>query len=69
MRLELASYQVNRIAFGGQTQFVDDSLEINRAALAEILGRDSAIAGVEIEIAHPGDPVRIVNILDSIEPR
>jgi glycine reductase len=69
MRLELASYQVNRLEFAERTQLKDGVLSINRAELAAILSEADPIRGVDVALAHPGDQTRIVHLLDTIEPR
>jgi glycine reductase len=69
MRLELASYQVNRLEFAERTQLRDGVLSINRAELAAILSEEDPIHRVDVVLTHPGDETRIVHLLDTIEPR
>jgi glycine reductase complex component B subunit alpha and beta len=54
MRLELASFPVDRVA-------IDDAVKL-------LMLEDSRLASVEIDVVRPGDPVRIVNALDAVEP-
>lgn len=69
MRLELASYHVNRLEFADQIHYESGVLSIDRDELVAILTDESPIDGVDIALAHPGDKTRIVHILDTIEPR
>lgn len=69
MRLELASYQVNRLEFAQRTQLKDGVLSINRAELVAILSDAGSIRAVDVALTHPGDQTRIVHLLDTIEPR
>ena len=54
MRLELASFPASRVR-------IDDAVELLK------LG-DSRLASVRIDVVRPGDPVRVINVLDAVEP-
>ncbi len=69
MELELRSHQVNRIAFGADLELQGGLLSIDRTGLRDFLGRDSRLTTVDVDIAHPGESVRIVHVLDAVEPR
>lgn len=69
MRLQLTTFRVRRLALGDDTEWADSTLYISQDRLRDLLTGDPAIAGVDIDIAHPGDEARIVHILDAIEPR
>lgn len=36
---------------------------------SDLLDADLDLEGVDVEVVHPGDPVRITHVLDAIEPR
>jgi glycine reductase complex component B subunit alpha and beta len=55
VRLELASYPV-------------DAVDLEAAAAALALD-DPRLAGVDVELIRPGDPVRLTHVLDAVEPR
>ena len=68
MRLELCTFDVKDVVFGNATQFRDGTLQIDRREIEEQLCGER-FKTVSIEIAKPGERVRVVHILDIIEPR
>lgn len=69
MRLEMGTFPVTRVSFGPQTRYRDGHLEINKTAVLEAVHRDARIASAELELAYPGESVRIWPVRDVIEPR
>src|SRR5262245_9784697 len=69
MRLELGTFPVREVAFGSRTQWQDGVLEINRDALLEEVRGDARITRAALELARPGESVRIWPVRDAIEPR
>jgi len=69
MRLEMGTFPVHEVRFAGRTQWHDGVLEIERDALIDLVLRDPRIATAEVEIARPGESVRIWPVRDVIEPR
>ncbi len=69
MKLELCNFEVRETSFGDSTSWKDGRLEINHDELVRILKDDPSVADVEVELARPGESVRIVNQIDVIEPR
>jgi glycine reductase len=69
MRLELGTFPVREIAFGPRTRYERGRLEVDRAAALAAVREDPRIASAELEIARPGESVRIWPVRDVIEPR
>lgn len=69
MRLQLDTFSVRRLEFSDRTRLVDTTLYLNLAEISSLLTEHPTIADVEIAIVHPGDEVRIVHLLDAVEPR
>jgi len=69
MRLTLDIFQIKDIQFAADTSLKGGILYIDRAELCEILEKDTRISRVEIELAHPGERCRIIQVADVIEPR
>jgi len=69
MTLDLATYEVRDVRFGPRTCLRDGVLEIDAQELRALLGEEPALEDVAIELARPGERVRIVHVLDAIEPR
>lgn len=69
MRLELDILNIKDVRFAAKTQISDRVLYINRNELQELLQQDKRLSGVDIELAHPGESCRILQVSDVIEPR
>ncbi|MDP6070480.1 MAG: glycine/sarcosine/betaine reductase component B subunit [SAR202 cluster bacterium] len=69
MRLEMGTFPVTDIVFGSQTRWNDGVLEVNEAEILEAVRADRRIAKVELELAKPGESVRIWPARDVVEPR
>jgi len=69
MRLEIASYQVKDVRFGAATRLRDGVLEIDADELRRLLLQDPALDDVTVALARPGESVRIIHVLDTVEPR
>ncbi|MEN3314047.1 MAG: glycine reductase complex component subunit alpha and beta [Acidimicrobiaceae bacterium] len=61
-------HQVTEVATGPDTTFADGRLTVSAKAARECLA-DPALAHVEVTWASPGQSVRIVKVLDAVEPR
>ena len=69
MQLELASFKINRVELGREMTLHGQTLTVNPDAIRETFLHDSAFEDVTIDVAHPGESLRIVHVLDAIEPR
>jgi glycine reductase len=69
MKLEIGTVPVEDVSFGSQTRYRDGLLEIDSDELLDRARRDPRVTGVRLELAHPGESARIVNVQDVIEPR
>lgn len=69
MRLELGTFPVHEILFAETTRWHEGRLEVNKRELIELVLRDPRIAVADLEIAHPGESVRIWPVRDVVEPR
>ena len=69
MKLHLESVKINSVEFSDKTEVSDHVLSINRRELRKLLEEDKHFARVNIELAKPGEPTRIVNVVDVAEPR
>lgn len=69
MSLEIATFPVNKVAFGRETRWMDGVLELNKADLLGLVREDPLLRDSRLELASPGEPVRIINYQDVIEPR
>jgi len=69
MRLELRKIQINDVRFGDTTFVANGVLTVAPEALKAHLLEDERIASVSVDLARPGESVRIVPVKDVIEPR
>jgi glycine reductase len=69
MELTIGRFRPQDVEFGPSTSLNDGILSVDRRALTSHVLEDPNLAGVNVEIARPGDSTRIIHILDSAEPR
>jgi glycine reductase len=69
MKLELYIYEIEGIQFGQKTEISEGVLFVDRKGLQKLLEEDKRLGKVDIELAHPGDRCRILQVCDVIEPR
>lgn len=69
MRLELGKIFIKDVQFGATTQVVNSILTVNKEEMISKLLGDPRIASIDIELAKPGEEVRIIPVKDVIEPR
>ena len=69
MRLEIGTFPVHNVVFGAQTQWRDGLLELARDEILDAVRSDPRIAKADLELAKPGESVRIWPVRDVVEPR
>ncbi|MCL2698759.1 MAG: glycine/sarcosine/betaine reductase component B subunit [Defluviitaleaceae bacterium] len=70
MRLELGRINVTGLGFtDGEANVKDGVLQVNAAAIRELVLKDARIKSVEVELALPGEKTRVTPVKDVIEPR
>ena len=69
LKLELQKVKITKVQFGDEFSVKNGVLTINRQALIDHLSDDDRPAGVEVELAHPGEKTRIMPVKDVVEPR
>lgn len=69
MQLQIEKFKIKDVQFADNTYLKSGILYINKLELAEYLKEDSNIENVDVDIARPGESVRIVPIKDIVQPR
>jgi sarcosine reductase len=69
MRLSLFWLKIKDTRFGERTRIADWVLQINKQELEAILKEDKRLGRVDMEIAHPGERCRILQVIDVLQPR
>lgn len=69
MKLELGMFYINNVLPGDHTFISKGKLFVNISELRDKLASDPRFSKLEIEIANPEESVRVINVLDVVEPR
>jgi sarcosine reductase len=69
MRLEIGSIHVRGVELGEGTVLHDHTLVIDAEELRALVLDDPHFTDVRVRVARPGEPVRIIQTLDVVEPR
>lgn len=69
MQLEVGKIIIHDVQFSDRTFIEENILYINKSEIIEYLKEDSSIKDVDVEIAKPGESVRIIPIKDILQPR
>lgn len=69
MKLEYRRIHIKDIQFGEKTSVKNGVLIVNKEELIETLKEDEKIQDVKVDIARPGEKIRIIPVKDVIEPR
>ena len=64
MKLELAYIHIKELRFGDRTSIENAVLTVCDDELIGLLNEDTRLAGIELEIAAPGEKTRIINVLE-----
>ena len=69
MKLELRRIRIKDIQLGEKTKVVDGVLTVSAKDLISKLKEDENVKEVKVDLARPGEKVRIIPVKDVIEPR
>lgn len=70
MKLELHRLNVKSLKFAEKTGFADGVLSVNKAELLSLIAEDPLLGkNLDVDLAMPGESVRIMPVKDVIEPR
>lgn len=69
MKLELGKIHIHDVQFGDTTKIDHGVLYVNAEEMAAVILKDDRLADCHIELARPGESVRITPVKDVIEPR
>ncbi len=69
MRLELGKIFIKDVQFGSKTEVNKGVLTVNKEELIKKISGDPRIASINVELAKPGEEIRIIPVKDVIEPR
>jgi glycine reductase complex component B subunit alpha and beta len=69
MSYKLGRVKISDVQFGPATKIADKTLFINKQEIESLLGDTELIKGVTVELARPGESVRIIPVKDVLEPR
>ncbi|EOC99621.1 glycine/sarcosine/betaine reductase component B subunit [Caldisalinibacter kiritimatiensis] len=69
MRLELGKINIKDVQFGKETKVENGILYVNKQEIIDLVSEDEHLKSVDVELAKPGDSIRIAPVKDVIEPR
>lgn len=69
MKLQIEHFRIESVQLSSQTRLEGRTLLLDIEELKKYILEDERIKSVEIQVYQPGDKVRIVNIMDVIQPR
>ena len=69
MRLEIGNIFIDDVQFASETKVCERVLYINKQEMLKELSSDERLKSIDIDIARPGEMVRIMPVKDVIEPR
>jgi glycine reductase len=69
VKLEIGKIYVKDLVFGEKTRVDGSTLYVSKKAVEDLVLEDDKIKSVKIDIAKPGESVRITPVKDVIEPR
>ena len=69
MKLELHKVAVKDVQWGDKTHVAGGVLYVNKQEAIACVAEDGRFAKVDLDIARPGESVRIIPVKDAIEPR
>ena len=69
MKLEMGYIDIKDIQFGDESKIAEGVLCVNAKELENLILEDEHLAAVKLDIARPGESVRITPVKDVIQPR
>lgn len=69
MRLELGYVNIKDVQFGSTTEIKEAVLYVSKEEMLKAIGEDPRLQSIDIELAKPGEEVRIIPVKDVIQPR
>lgn len=69
MKLQIGNFYVKDVVFANETKYENNVLNINKEEAIAFIKEDEHITTCDIQIAKPGESVRIVPVKEAIEPR
>ena len=69
MKLLVETIKVKDLQFGEKTEFKDEILYISKADILDFAKQETCFETLKIDIARPGESVRIINVVDVVQPR
>lgn len=69
LRLELGKIKIQDVQFGEKTEVKEGKLYVNKEEIIKLVLEDDRILSADVQLARPGESVRIAPVKDVIEPR
>lgn len=68
-RLDIHTIEIKDVQLGESTGVAENTLTVAADEIRDLVLEDARIAAIDVDLARPGESVRIVHCLDAVEPR
>jgi len=69
MKLDLKKINITNVEWGDKTRVEAGTLYVNKEEIVGVAAKDERLKSVAVELARPGESVRIMPVKDAVEPR
>jgi glycine reductase len=69
LKLKLRKVNVTNVEWGEKTRVEAGTLYVNKQEILDLVSKDVRFKSVSVELARPGESVRIIPVKDAVEPR
>lgn len=69
MKLKLRKVNITKVEWSEKTRVEAGTLYVNKQEIVDLVSKDERFKSVSVELASPGESVRIIPVKDAVEPR
>lgn len=69
MRLDLKKINITNVKWGEKTRVETGTLYVSKEEIIDLAAKDERLKSISVELARPGESVRIIPVKDAVEPR
>jgi glycine reductase len=69
LRLDLKKINITNVKWGEKTRVETGTLYVSKEEIIDLAAKDERLKSISVELARPGESVRIIPVKDAVEPR
>lgn len=69
MKLDLKKINITNVKWGEKTRVETGTLYVSKEEIIDLAAKDERLKSISVELARPGESVRIIPVKDAVEPR